>query len=238
MVTQSEILELLEAKLEVEKFTDVDFALNGPQINYQPESIVKRIYFAVDSTFEVIHKAIEKKADVLVVHHGQIWGNKKSRTFEEKEKLLKEANCSLWAFHLPLDCNMYIGNSISMAKILFPELIHIKPFGKIKDDLYVGIKGKLRKTKDSPAMSIAVIAGTGGDFIKEAVDSKIDLFITGDLRYQDRLELIDGTSKLKIETVGHHRSEKHGMFNFMASCWMFRLMGIEDMNFLDVSNEF
>jgi dinuclear metal center YbgI/SA1388 family protein len=94
------------------------------------EHSVKKISFAVDAGLAVIQEAIHNDSQLLIVHHGLLWGASKQNNeltasigaikdaLAHKLSLLLQAGCSLYASHLPLDSHIIHGNAACMAKAL------------------------------------------------------------------------------------------------------------------------
>ena len=69
-VRLNEVVSFLDSTLEIGKFRD--YGPNGLQVEGSPE--VDRVVTAVSATAEVIERAIAMEADLIVAHHGLIWG--------------------------------------------------------------------------------------------------------------------------------------------------------------------
>lgn len=103
--------------LKISKFKD--YCPNGLQVEGNAQ--VSKIVAGVTASEAMIHAAIERGADVLLVHHGYFWrgedqavvGMKKTRI-----KLLLEHGLSLLAYHLPLDAHPELGNNVRLAEVL------------------------------------------------------------------------------------------------------------------------
>lgn len=93
-----------------------DSAFNGLQV--ESSSTVTTVAVAVDAGESVIEKAIAAKAELLIVHHGLLWGHEQpiSGTFGRKIRRLVQGGCSLYASHLPLDGHVEVGNNALLAK--------------------------------------------------------------------------------------------------------------------------
>lgn len=218
--------------LKVDKF-DFDIAQNGIQVLANPNQQIKHIATAVDATKDVIQKACEIAADCLIVHHGLIWGESILNPMDSKKVDLEDHDCSLLAYHLPLDSNIDIGNNAILAALFGLE--KIQPFGKLPNDRFIGVKGvfnsealdRYRKTPLSGRINhclsnndiildkdgtckVAIVSGAGGDYFREAIRHRIDLFITGECRYQDAIAIKNGM-KMKVDFIGHHASETQGV---------------------------
>ena len=66
-----EVVGYLNSTLEIERFKD--YAPNGLQVEGALE--VERVVTGVSASQELISRAVELGADLIVVHHGLIWGS-------------------------------------------------------------------------------------------------------------------------------------------------------------------
>lgn len=133
----------LSQLLEFHRFVDID-TINGIQVTHQDMSPISKIAYAVDSSLSVIEKAVEQKANILLVHHGFYWGSVEPivNTMYHKTKALLDANIALFACHLPLDAHMQFGNNFQLAQRI--GLSEIIPFGNYKG-LAIGTQGTFNK---------------------------------------------------------------------------------------------
>ena len=106
----------LQKTLKYENFND--YCKNGLQIEGSKD--IKRIAFAVSFNLPILEKAIELKADVIIVHHGffgkdfiNLRGAKKERI-----KLLLQNDISLFGIHLPLDAHEKYGNNAQLFSFI------------------------------------------------------------------------------------------------------------------------
>lgn len=124
---RDKIINFLNNYLQVEKFED--HCVNGLQVEGKNE--VKKIITGVSFNLELIAKAIDKKADMILVHHGifgkeffQLKGFKKERV-----KDLLTNNISLAGYHLPLDAHPVVGNNILLIKKLGLKVVEKMDIG-------------------------------------------------------------------------------------------------------------
>ncbi|HEY0250053.1 MAG TPA: Nif3-like dinuclear metal center hexameric protein, partial [Kofleriaceae bacterium] len=112
-----DVVGYLDATLEIERFRD--YAPNGLQVEGAHE--VERVVTGVSASAELIGRAIALHADLIVVHHGLIWhpglGTITGPT-ARRLKLLLGNDCSLAAYHLPLDHHARLGNNTGLADAL------------------------------------------------------------------------------------------------------------------------
>ena len=123
-----QVVEYLDRILDNSSYQD-EF-LNGLQVDSGNKQILK-VAAAVDSGLSVIQKAIDQKADLLIVHHGIVDQTSKRITdiYGKKIQLLINNGCSLYGSHLPLDGNMQVGNAVELAQLL--DLQNIEPYFEI-----------------------------------------------------------------------------------------------------------
>ncbi|MCK5718194.1 MAG: Nif3-like dinuclear metal center hexameric protein, partial [Thiomargarita sp.] len=100
MVTLTELVSYTHKLLNVEQFQD--YSPNGLQI--EGKQHIQTLATGVTASLDVIQKAIEMKADALMVHHGYFWkGESQTITGFKKKRiaLLIKHDISLLAYHLP-----------------------------------------------------------------------------------------------------------------------------------------
>jgi dinuclear metal center YbgI/SA1388 family protein len=227
MVKRNDIVNFLNKELNIKKIKDS--SKNGLQVNSCKE--VKKIAFAVDACMETFEKAKKEKCDLIVVHHGLFWKGKQLYKNQTKKRVrfLKKNKISLYAAHLPLDLNSKYGNNISLAKIL--NLKRIKPFGEYKK-VIIGYKGefgkkirlnelekklnkelktecKAYKFSDKKIKTIGIISGGGGSEFKDAVEQKLDCFLTGEEYHSIYHHAKEG--KINLIFAGHYATETVGV---------------------------
>ncbi|MDR2539524.1 MAG: Nif3-like dinuclear metal center hexameric protein [Chlamydiales bacterium] len=227
MITLQDLLQYLNQLLQPELFLDV--CPNGLQI--EGKKTISRIAFAVSASLATIKQAIALKADALVVHHGIFWdkasyvllGSKK-----QKFQLLLENDISLLAYHLPLDAHQVVGNNWKAARDL--DLTNLRAFGLLGENK-IGVKAQMKsvlvenfQTKletyyehvahtalggKKQISSIAIVSGGAHWMIEQAIQEKIDCFITGsfdepiwDLAYENGIHFF---------ALGHFSTEKVGI---------------------------
>src|SRR5436189_4456886 len=108
-----EVIGYLDTTLEIDRFKD--YATNGLQVEGSLE--VERIVTAVSASAELISRAVEVGADLIVAHHGLVWGPGITRItgpLARRMKLLLGNDVSLAAYHLPLDKHARLGNNTGL----------------------------------------------------------------------------------------------------------------------------
>ena len=58
---------------------------------------------------------------------------------------------------------------------------------------------------DKPIKKVAICGGSGSFLLKDAIQAKADIFITGDFKYH---QFFDAEGKIIIADIGHYESEQ------------------------------
>jgi dinuclear metal center YbgI/SA1388 family protein len=250
--TKEDILQFLNRLLTPEMFDD--YAPNGLQI--EGKKRIKKIAFAVSATQESIKKAIEFKADALIVHHGVFWKHQGTRpitgAWGERIKLVIQNELNLFAYHLPLDAHLEIGNAASLGKLIGLE--NQKKFAEVKKQ-NLGIKGefptplsakdlviKLKSilnhevilaTPDENALirTMGIVTGGANNEWSEALKDGLDAYLTGEISEYNWHDSIE--AGVHFFAGGHHATERFGIKALMEK--MKNELKIET-DFLDSSN--
>jgi len=138
MTTLQELARYTDDLLDTSGTPDYPNALNGIQLaNEKP---ICGITAAVDFSIRTIRGAIEKGANLLIVHHGMFWAGLQPITDATytKLQLLMEHDIGVYSSHLPLDCHPSVGNNALLAKELGLE--PTEPFARYKS-IFVGTSG-------------------------------------------------------------------------------------------------
>jgi putative NIF3 family GTP cyclohydrolase 1 type 2 len=119
--TSETIESYLNDLLRISHFKD--YCPNGLQV--QGKTHIKTIVSGVTASIAFIEKAIELKADAILVHHGWFWKNDDARIVRQlhaRLKLLMQHDINLYAYHLPLDQHPVFGNNVQLARVLGFEI--------------------------------------------------------------------------------------------------------------------
>ncbi|MCP4500639.1 MAG: Nif3-like dinuclear metal center hexameric protein [Deltaproteobacteria bacterium] len=224
-----ELSEILDGWLEPERFRDV--GENGLQI--EGSDVVENVICGVTANLALIEKAIEEKAQAIVVHHGLVWGGGIRHLkgwLKKRVALLLENDISLFAYHLPLDAHPTLGNNAGLADALGLMQESRVPFGDFKNQL-IGCRGELDDELSFKAMqervqaqvgppicafgdddriikSIALCSGGAPDLIHEAIEAGVDLFLTGETT--EFSKALADEAGICFIAGGHHHTERFG----------------------------
>ncbi|SNR25387.1 Nif3-like dinuclear metal center hexameric protein [Halorubrum vacuolatum] len=229
---RSEYVRRLDERLETDAYADVDASANGLQVG-SVEGELDHVAFAVDAAAATIREAAAADADVLVTHHGISWGGIERVTGRTYDRIaaLAEADMGLYVSHLPLDGHATLGNAAGVIDAVdfedaggFGALGPVTigrlataaepvPVGVLRERLD-GFAERERPTQVLPfgpdrIERVAVVTGSGVDWLEEAVDVGADALITGEGKqqvYHDARE-----AGITVFLAGHYATETFGV---------------------------
>ncbi len=226
-----EVVGYLDTTLEIERFRD--YAPNGLQVEGSPE--IERVITGVSASAELISRALELHADLIVVHHGLVWGDGIKRIvgpLARRLQLLIGNGVSLAAYHLPLDKHARLGNNTGLA-----DAIGLVPsrdaFGDIRGTA-LGLSGAWAQpvSRDEAIGRIAggackgqaprfvfpygpdvvrkvgLCTGAASDLLEAAALAGCDLFVTGELA--ERAADLAKELQITLVAAGHVATEVFG----------------------------
>jgi dinuclear metal center YbgI/SA1388 family protein len=192
---------------------------------------VRSVGLAVDACMATFRLAAQRGCEMLITHHGIIWGGLTSVTgrVHEQIRFLIENDISLYAAHLPLDLHPEYGNNAQLAKLL--GLSRVMPFGVYKG-VTIGFEGVARRgtTRDGLVEKlcssldtactvlpfgterigrVAVISGGGAGELAEAIEKGIDCYITGESSHENYHAALE--AGINVIYAGHYHTETVGV---------------------------
>jgi dinuclear metal center YbgI/SA1388 family protein len=139
MAKRVEITGFCDELLDVGAFED--YGPNGLQVPGKAE--VAKVATGVSANLELLQAAVDSGADLVITHHGLLWGTEVSPLTVPMAARLRALLCSdlsLAAYHLPLDAHPEIGNNALLRDALGLEPDE-RPFGEAKGSA-VGVIGR------------------------------------------------------------------------------------------------
>ena len=221
------LLQYLAEYLDVDGFPDHASAHNGLQVAGPTE--VGRLAVAVDASEAVILEAVEKGADLLLVHHGLFWdgGTRVVGPRYRKLQALIQGGTGLYGCHLPLDTHVDVGNCAVLCKELGWETggrfgTHKgREFGwwchvDLEREALVAhvesvVGGPVRLIPGGPphVYRVGVVTGAAAGLISDAAELGLDALLTGEgshHTFNDAMEF--GVNALY---AGHYATETWGV---------------------------
>ena len=226
-----DVIGHLDRTLEIDRFRD--YAPNGLQIEGAPD--VDTVVTGVSANQALFERALELGADLIVVHHGLIWGSGLDRITgptARRLKLLLENDVSLAAYHLPLDKHARLGNNTGLADVIGLALAGREAFGDVRgtalglagswpaalprDEAIARVAAGVRGGAApfvfpfGPAhvRKVGVCSGAASDLLEAAAAAGCDLFVTGELA--ERAGELARELQITLVAAGHHATEVHG----------------------------
>ncbi len=222
-----EIVQFLDDFLAVKDWEDK--SNNGLQVEGGKD--VQKIVFAVDACMDVFVEAKKRNADMVVVHHGLIWGgiDYVRGIVKRRLKFLIENDISLYAVHLPLDAHPRIGNNVQLLRLLEIEpegqfgIYKGRPigfYGRLENPMKLEeiaeiLRRKLNKHLvtlnfgNEKIESVGAVSGKGAFALVEAIDIGLDLFITGEAEHS--AYHLAKESGINVIFAGHYATETLGI---------------------------
>jgi dinuclear metal center YbgI/SA1388 family protein len=160
MAARDEILSFCDELLDVGSFED--YGPNGLQVPGAGE--VSRVATGVSANLELLQAAVDSGAELVITHHGLLWGSELtalSASMAARLRALLCAGVSLAAYHLPLDAHPEIGNNALLRNALGLEPDE-RPFGQAKGSP-VGVVGRAAEPIDVGELGRRLSAAVGQD---------------------------------------------------------------------------
>ena len=227
------LVSRLDERLNVGAYEDADPSANGLQIG-PPEQDVTTVATAVDAAQATIEAAADHDADLLIAHHGLIFGGLGRITGQTHETIASALTTDLavYGVHLPLDGHQELGNAAQLATRL--DLTKTAPFGTVGGEP-IGQRGRLPEAttrkqftdrlaaavggENRPRLlpfgperitSVGIITGSGTDWIEAAAAADLDAFVTGEGKQ-----------------AAYHTAREHGLNVYLAGHYATETAGVQ-----------
>jgi dinuclear metal center YbgI/SA1388 family protein len=225
-----------------------DFCPNGLQVEGQAE--VGKIATAVSADLATIEKAVKEGVQTLVVHHGLFWNRDPYPivgVLYKRLKTLLDNKINLFAYHLPLDAHVEVGNNWCAARDLELDQLEIfreygvigkrKPqslesFQKILESYY-GQKAIVAAGGPKEISRVAIVSGGAYKELRAAAEAGADAFITGN--FDEPAWSLANEYGIHFFALGHTATEKVGPK--ALGRWIKENLRMEAL-FIDSENQF
>jgi dinuclear metal center YbgI/SA1388 family protein len=225
----SELLAEIDRILEPERFKD--YCVNGLQVPGPAQ--VQTIATGVSAQAELFELAANEQAELLLVHHGLLWGAGVAVidvTLKRRLQMLFDADMALAAYHLPLDAHAKLGNNALLAKALgvtelAPFALHSgQPIGFLArlpgdgmpaQELFARVQQITAREplvfEAGPAhvRLLAIVSGAGADYTAEAASAGADALLTGEPAERSMAQARE--SRIHLIAAGHYATETFGV---------------------------
>lgn len=229
MVPLATIIDFLDAELEVDGFADR--CPNGLQVPaHRPVSTVAT---GVSASLELIERARDAGAELVVAHHGLFWDfHPRALTpgLARRLGVLLTEGMALAGYHLPLDAHPRLGNNAILAERL--GLRERRPFG-VHHGRALGVAGSLpgggldarrlvAQIEDVTGRdalwldcgpdivdTLAIVSGAAASDLGAAIAAGLDAFLTGEPAEHVTAEARE--AGVHFIAAGHHATETFGI---------------------------
>jgi dinuclear metal center YbgI/SA1388 family protein len=197
---------------------------------------VKRVMTCLTLTPDVAKEAIERRAELIVTHHPILFRPAKTLTTNTSEGRmilgLVRAGASVYSAHTAYDNAPGGLNDLLATNLGLQSVAPLKPFvddpkagegriGILSKKIPFGEFARLAKQVLGAAHvdcvgdanrtigKVAIVCGAGGEFLKDAMKARAEVFLTGELRFHDYL--MAEAAGVSLCLPGHYASERIGM---------------------------
>ena len=227
-IALKQLIDYCDSLLTPDKYRD--YCPNGLQV--EGGNTVSRIISGVTASQALLDRAVEQKADLILVHHGYFWKGEAEPVVGMKKRRLKTLlnhDISLLAYHLPLDGHPLLGNNAQLADKLG---LTIKGGLEPDNPLSIGLTGCLDQPlsgdefsqhigaalnrevmhiEGGPEQIVSVgwCTGAAQGYIEKAAALGLDAFISGEISEPT----VHCAKELGIHyfAAGHHATERYGV---------------------------
>lgn len=197
------------------------------------EKEVQTVMIALDATADVIDQAVAMKADFLLTHHPMIFSPIKKVTGEDfigrRLLTLIRNDICYYAMHTNFDVMGMadaVADELNLKKSevldityeddiakegigrvgLLPRIMSLKECAEYCKETFTLENVTVFGDIDSAVERVAVVPGSGKDYIRQALQKKADVLITGDIGHHNGIDAVE--QGLAIIDAGHFGLEK------------------------------
>ena len=228
MVDLIELVDYCDRLLDASNFQD--YCPNGLQVEGRKQ--IGRIASGVTASQALIDAALERRADLILVHHGFFWkGEDPCLTGMKRRRIsaLLANDISLLAYHLPLDAHPRLGNNAQLGQLL--GLVEQGRFGdgrgpdlacyaSLQEPLSgaelsariqraLGRKPQWITGRAGPLQRIGWCTGAAQGYLEAAARLGLDAFISGEI--SEPSVHIAREYGIDYFAAGHHATERYGV---------------------------
>lgn len=214
---------------------------------------IKKIMVSLEANEKVIDEAIEKNVDLIITHHPFIFSKMNKININDiKGKLIHKLiknNINIYSMHTNFDVSNDGLNDYFMEIMNFKnvEILDLNDkncglgrFSTLENEISLKelcekIKNNLNMEKirvcgnlDSKIKKVAVVTGAGSDMAKICISKKIDVLITGDVKYHEAQDALD--NNFNLIDCGHFETE-----NIFKDCMSRFLKTVCDIEVIESS---
>ena len=249
-IALKDFVKLIDDELQPWQFKD--YCPNGIQVEGSEQ--INKVVTGVTACMDLIDRAVELKADAILVHHGYFWRGEEAVITGMKRRrieMLLENEISLLAYHLPLDAHTSMGNNAQLAKLMnWQTMGGLEPGARFPignwgttaqamtlDTLTQELNSKLGRQPlvipggDHEIKTVAWCTGGAQSMIDKALNAGVDAYISGEI--SESTVHFARENGIHYFSAGHHATERYGV-QALAE-WLVQETGIEH-EFVDIDS--
>lgn len=207
-----------------------DYCPNGLQVEGRAQ--ISKLLVGVTACDELLMEAEAWGACAVLVHHGYFWKGEPEPLVGMKGRRIRrlmQNNINLFAYHLPLDTHVDMGNNAFLAKAFGLRNIRRLKAGGTEGLLWVGELSEPQAAVDFAALveaqlgrkplllggaervvrTVAVCSGGAQELLAQACDTGADVFVSGEASEQTMH--IAREMDITYLAAGHHATERGGV---------------------------
>jgi dinuclear metal center YbgI/SA1388 family protein len=194
---------------------------------------VGKVVTGVSAHLELLERAREVGADLILAHHGLFWDFHPRALSEQMAARLRvalEAGISVAGYHLPLDAHPGIGNNAMIAAGLGFEpvdgriaeakgraigIVGRRDEGMTADELVARVTALVGREPlvfahgPERVHSIGVVSGGAASYVHDAIAAGLDAYITGEPAEHAMADAAEGA--IHFLAAGHYATETFGI---------------------------
>lgn len=224
-ISRIALSDYLAAFLQIGRFQD--YCPNGLQVEGRDQ--IKRIVTGISANQALLNAAVEVEADAILVHHGFFWKSENPTiTHTKKQRLnsLLSHDINLFAYHLPLDAHLEVGNNVVLGQLL--GLNAIESFGE-QGLLFKGLLQTPQPLRtfgahvatllqreplivgdlDRVVQKVTWCTGGAQQYFHAMVMTDTDVYLTGEA--SEFVTHLAHESQVAFIAAGHHATERYGI---------------------------
>lgn len=221
------LVHYLDDRLRIGEIADY-----GPQgLQIEGRSRIDKIVGLVDAQQPCVEAALERDADLMLVHHGIFWGGAKplAGSYGRLARTFIENDLNLYAAHLALDAHPQWGNNAELARRLGLTIrdwwANVKgtPLAALAESeeplTFAELVARFEERVGPPRLiqaegpeivrKVGILSGFGADKIADAASLGCEAFITGETSHAQYYEAVN--AGINLLYGGHYTSETVGV---------------------------
>ncbi|WNY25265.1 hypothetical protein MsAc7_08110 [Methanolapillus millepedarum] len=224
LMNQKDLTEILETIAPPELAHDFDAGRIGLVIDllYEKNRQIRRVAVALDVTKNVLKKAAEFKADILICHHTPIFHavNIINQSLAEKLKIIFDNNISVYAMHTNYDdadggINSVLANRLGLKNCERCDAgiignVPAQSADEFSKFVAACLKTHLVYAGDNVIKKVLICGGScfNKTSLEIAKQNNVDAFISSELKHSDVLR---ERGHMTLIDAGHYATENPGM---------------------------